>query len=485
MKHNAPIALAALIVLAVAPLAGAAGLFVADDAVRTSPQQGASGAVAARADASPKDAGALADSFPLGVYWPWERTAGLAKRNGLDKWAFVERCLDRLKTDGFDAVWAVNLGIDDLPELAQRLAARRMQLVPALGELHYNIAWRRNNWTYLEKESKRALAAAGEAPSILAWALCDEPGRAIVEEMEAYRRKFVTWGAAQPTVVVTMWPDSPTYAEQARFDVVCTDVYPFFSSGNPNGPNTPAGSRAWYRRQAKMTADAAEKAGRPPWIMPQCFVDVWGPWRYDARLDAEMLPGAILHWRQPSVGEIRWQVWSAVGAGLKGFFWYVYLPPSEDRPDAKRCAGSAFPPTLAVDQVTPTGGPGGMLRPDGSPTPHYTAVAEAFAALRPLTRLLAQCVRTDPPLGETSRPGWIGGLKNDKLKRTFAVVVNDDTDREQTITIRLRQAWQVRDLRSGQTLAPSADNTVNVRLLPGDGTVLEAIPSESASAADD
>ena len=106
----------------------------------------------------------LAGSFPLGVYWPWERTAGLAKRNGLEKWAFVERCLDNLKRQGFDAVWAVNLGIPDLPGLAQRMAAREMKLVPALGELHYNIAWRRNNWTYLEKESKRAIEAAGEFP---------------------------------------------------------------------------------------------------------------------------------------------------------------------------------------------------------------------------------------------------------------------------------------------------------------------------------
>lgn len=39
----------------------------------------------------------LVGSFPLGVYWPWERTDGLAKRNGLEKWAFVERCLDSLK----------------------------------------------------------------------------------------------------------------------------------------------------------------------------------------------------------------------------------------------------------------------------------------------------------------------------------------------------------------------------------------------------
>jgi len=61
------------------------------------------------------DSPRLVGSFPLGVYWPWERTDDLAKRNALEKWPFIERCLDDLKAHGFDAVWAVNLGIPDLP----------------------------------------------------------------------------------------------------------------------------------------------------------------------------------------------------------------------------------------------------------------------------------------------------------------------------------------------------------------------------------
>jgi hypothetical protein len=422
------------------------------------------------------DAPSLVGSFPLGVYWPWERTEGLAKRNGLEKWAFVERRLDDLKTQGFDAVWAVNLGIPDLPGLAQRMAARGMKLVPALAELHYNVDWRRNNWTYLEKESKRALEAAGDCPAILAWALCDEPGRDIVVEMETFRRKFAEWGARQPAVVVTMWPDSPTYAEQAGFGAVCTDVYPFFSARNPNGPNTPAGSRAWYRRHAGIAAQAATKAGRTPWIMPQCFVEIWGPWKYDERLAAVMLPGAILHWRQPTLGETRWQVWSAVGAGVRGFFWYVYLPPPADQPEAKPYSGPAFLPTLAVKEATPVHAPGGLLRADGSATPECLAVAEAFVALKPLVPLLRGAVPADPPLGKVSPPGWIGGLTNPELKRTLAVVVNDDTDREQTLQVSLLKPCNVRDLRTGQLLRRAADNTVAVKLGPGDGTVLEEAP---------
>jgi hypothetical protein len=350
-----------------------------------------------------------------------------------------------------------------------------MKLVPALGELHYNIDWRRNNWTYLEKESKRAMEAAGESPAILAWALCDEPGRGLVGEIETFRRKFTSWGANQPAVVVTMWPDSPTYAEQAGFEAVCTDIYPFFSQGNPNGPNTPTASRSWYRRQAQVTVQAAQKNGRTPWIMPQCFIEIWGPWKYDAHLNAILLPGAILHWRQPSVGEVRWQVWSALGVGMRGFFWFVNLPPPEDQPEAEPYVGPTFPPALAVKEATPVGGPGGLLRPDGTDTPQCLAVAEAFAAVRPLLPLLKDATPAGQPCGAISPPGWIGALHNPKLNRTLTAVVNDDTDQGQTLKISLLKPNDVRDLRNGKVLERLSDNTVAVTLGPGDGTLLEVI----------
>jgi hypothetical protein len=273
-----------------------------------------------------------------------------------------------------------------------------------------------------------------------------------------------------------MWPDSPTYAEQAGFEVVCTDIYPFFSPGNPNGPNTPATSRSWYRRQAQSTVQAALKNGRTPWIMPQCYVEIWGPWRYDEHLDAIMLPGAILHWRQPSAGEVRWQVWSALGVGMRGFFWFVYLPPPADQPEAKPYAGPTFPPALAVKEATSACGPGGLLRPDGAATPQCLAVAEAFAAVRTLVPLLKAAVPADPPFGRVSPPGWSGGLHNPQLKRTFTVVVNGDTDHEQTLTVSVPKPRDVRDLRTGMVLKCSPDNTIAVTLAPGDGTLLEEVP---------
>jgi hypothetical protein len=85
-------------------------------------------------------------------------------------------------------------------------------------------------------------------------------------------------------------------------------------------------------------------------------------------------------------------------------------------------------------------------------------------------------VSADPPFGKISSPGWIGGLTNPELNRTFAVVVNDDTDHRQTVKVHLRKPHDVRDLRTDQVLKRAADNTVAVKLGPGDGTLLEEIP---------
>lgn len=421
------------------------------------------------------DVPGLGDTFPLGIYWPWERVGGLAERAGLEKWEYVERCLDDMKAHHVDSLWVVNLNIPDLPLLAERVAARDMTLIPALAELHYNVPWRRNNWEYLEGQSRRALEAAGDSPAILAWALCDEPRKEFADEMELFRQKFHRWGARQPAVVVTMWGDTPAYAEQTDFAAVCPDPYPFFAPGNPNGPNTPGASRSWYRRHAMIAARAAYENGTTPWIMPQAYHEVWGPWDYDDEGNAVILPGGILHWRPPTPAEMRWQVWSAVAAGIRGFYWFCYAPPPRGRPDAEPYEGPLFPPALAVREPTPTGFSGALIRPDGSATEQYEAVAEAFAALRPLVGLLTGAVPAQAPLAEVEPPGWAGTLYNPALQRSFIVLVNDDPDREQALKVWAVHPRDLRDLRSGTVLERAEDNTVTVTLPPGDGTVLEPV----------
>ncbi|MHB8996459.1 MAG: hypothetical protein ACYC63_14540 [Armatimonadota bacterium] len=413
-----------------------------------------------------------ADSdFPLGVYWPWERVCANAQRLNMDKWAYVDSRLDDMQAHHMDSVWVVNLNIADLGPLAKKLEARKMTLVPALGELHYNIEWRRNNWEYLEKESKRALQAAGESPAVIAWALCDEPRKNIVGEMEQFRQKFIEWGAKQRPVTVTMWPDSPTYARETKFPFVCTDIYPFFADGNPNGPNPANVSKRWYRTQVEMTAREAKETGKTPWIMPQAFCDVWGTWKYDAKGDMVILPGGVLHWRAPTAAETRWQVWAAVGAGAQGIYWYVYEPCVKDNADKPAYTGAAFPATLVEKQERALHATGGLVRRDGSATPQYEAAAEAHEAVAKLLPLLKGCVPVDIWPVQVSAPGWVGMLQNPASKRTFVAVVNDDCEKAQELTLTTANP-KLRDLRTRKLLKVQ-DGKAVVRLEAGEGTLLE------------
>jgi hypothetical protein len=407
--------------------------------------------------------------FPLGVYWPWERLCGHAQRLGLDKWQLVDQRLADMQAHGVDTVWVVNLNIKDLGPLAERCAARQMKLIPALGELHYSLEWRRNNWDYLEQQSRAALAAAGDSPALLAWALCDEPRKPIVAEIEQFRLKFAQWGAKQPGIVVTMWPDTPTYARDTGFPFICTDIYPFFSDKNPNGPNPAPVSRAWYRRQVQMTVTAGRDNGRIPWVMPQMFADIWGPWKYDEKGDMTILPGGVLHWRAPTVGETRWQVWSALGLGAQGVLFYVHEPPVKDNADKPPYEGKTFPETMKATAEQALHMSGGLIHPDGSATPQYDALAEAYAEVRKLQPVLQGAAPLDIWPVQVTAPGWVGVLNNGE--RLLFVVVNDDTD--QPRELQLTGCDQpLRNLRTGQVLAPAA-GVITIRLQPGDGAVLE------------
>ena len=412
----------------------------------------------------------VANPFPLGVDWPWERLCGHAERLGVDKWELVDQRLDDMQAHNVDTVWIMNMNVNDVGILAERFEKRNMRLIPAMDTLHYNIDWRRNNWEYLEQHSRAALAAAGDSPAILAWVLCDEPRKYIVDEMEQFRLKFAEWGARQPAIVVTMWHDSPTYARESGFPFLCTDLYPFFADNNPNGPNPGHVSQAWYRREVQNTVRNAHENGRIPWIMPQMFADIWGPWKYDEKGDMTILPGGVLHWRAPTVGETRWQIWAALGL-VQGLLFYVHEPPVKDNADTPPYSGPAFPESLRAAEEQALHMSGGLIRPDGTPTEQYDAMGEAYAEVRKLLPVLRGAKPVDIWPVQAQAPGWIGVLQAEDDTMLLAVV-NDDTAAAQTIRLTGVDKPLV-DLRTGAALTPDADKAVEVHLAAGDGTILQ------------
>ena len=239
------------------------------------------------------------------------------------------------------------------------------------------------------------------------------------------------------------------FCREAGFPFLCTDLYPFFSDKNPNGPNPATVSRNWYRTQVATRSRRGWRAARH-WIMPQMFADIWGPWKYDAQGEMTILPGGVLHWRGPTVGETRWQTWSALGLGAQGIIYYVHESPVSDNAREKPYQGKTFPASLKATEEQALHMGGGLIHPDGSATAQYEALGQTFAQVRKLLPVL-QGAR---PLDISARAGERAGLGRaaaDPAEESLAVVVNDDTDKAQDLKL-TGEIERVQDLRTGKRL---------------------------------
>ena len=208
--------------------------------------------------------------------------------------------------------------------------------------------------------------------------------------------------------------------------------------------------------------------------MPQCLVEIWGPWKYDAKGDMVILPGGVMHWRPPTVGESRWQIWSALAAGVQGFYIYVYEPAVKDNSDQPPYKGDTFPASLVEKTERPLHATGGLVRPDGSATPEYDAMGEAYATVAKLIPKLNGCVPVDMWPMQAPAPAWLGLLRNEATQRTFLTVVNDDCTAAHEFPLS-GTFLSMRDLVTGKLLKPDSKGRIMAKLEAGEGTVLEQV----------
>jgi len=416
---------------------------------------------------------ALADFMPMGVYLPWGRIISNAEHNGVEKWTWIANSLAGMREHHINTIWVVGLTIEDFRPLIDLCESYDMKIIPDLVELTYSVPVYRNNWTYLEEQARRAIAVSGNSSSILAWCLCDEPSVDMVGEMELYRQLFQQWGAEQPTIAVTQWSVTPTYGAETEFEALCVDVYPFFYNGDLSITSL---SQSYYQRSVTMAVTAALETGKTAWVMPQMFANAEGPWSYTTDYDFMALPGSVVGWRTPTSAEVRWQVWSALANGMKGFIFFLYNADSDIQPDATPYTGTDYPSDYIITDTTVIPGCGGFVRPDGQSTPQYETLSETFAALDTLKSLLLHSVPADSAIGELLVAASLGNFYNPSAKRSFAVLANNDIEQAQTILLRLKNRQTVCDLLTKKQYEPDADNIIQIPLEPGMAAVLEYTP---------
>jgi len=421
-----------------------------------------------------------AELFPRGVYWPQERVEWLAARAGQDVWTYTDRLLAELHDrQHCNFIWVVNIGTDDLKRLAAAGAAHGVQVA---GTVEPVLWWRQHRTSEFAVKCARETAdRLSRTDGLYAYVLIDEPRKWELSYLDEVRRELGLLDSTRPSLTVTMTIDTLAAIQGTGFPLITTDIYPFFSDGNPNGPNPAPASREYYRETAGFFAQQCAEVGKTFWVMPGAFAEIWGDWYYDKDMNVVVQPGAFVNWRMPTAGETRWQVWEGLASGAKGVIYFVLFPPGNDRTASSAPGPPAGDDSLRkVAETTPTGMPAALLNIDSTPTPQMTAMGEAFRDLERLAPVLQGLSRCDVQAVFAGEPFHCATFRDAKGS-LYAIVVNDNTDQRVTgdVTV-LPGIERVRDLRTGEELTLKAERKDALQravasLEPGGGTLLELV----------
>ena len=416
---------------------------------------------------------------PLGAYLSWERIGACAKAQGIDPWADATKRLDALAANHVNLLWVTNMSEADLPRLMAECEQRAIRLLPNLGAVEARVDWR---WVdgsdYYEKLLPRLVEAAGDTKTLIGWVLSDEPTVEQLSRVETLRQQFRALDPNRFCTAVTMWPQTPKVPDLTSLPVVCIDLYPFFGPNDPNGPHTDAASKHFFRSNAAKMMDAIGDKPAAGWIMGMCFSDIWGPRKYNGDGHLIGLPGAYLHWRAPTLAEMRWQVWETFRSGAKGFICYT-LAPEAPSPDT----ATLPPPDVAWKEVLATEatdlGPNALTNPDGSATPQLEELGRVYAELAPHADLLLRLARIDDaPMEIVDGPASVQGFVDPKTGARYAMVVNDDLHEAREVVLKMSDAHSSAEVVVGTVDVTTLGGTTNnpqsrkLSMAPGAGTLL-------------
>ncbi len=420
-----------------------------------------------------------ADVFARGVYWPQERFRYFAEKAGVELWECADDLLGLLKEHNCNFIWTVNTNAEQLRRLCEIATSHDIVVVGCPS----SVLWWRQHRTpgFAVKAAQWAVDELGETEGLYGYVLLDEPRPHEFPFLDAIREHLKRLDPTRKVMSVTMRQDSYAAVHCTGLDPVCTDIYPFFSENDPNGPNTPSSSRAFYRAVTEGLARQCQQVGKTFWVMGQGgFTDAWGDWYYDEDMHVVAQPGAYLHWRCATVGETRWQIWQGLAAGAKGVLFYVLFPTPNER-TAESAPGPVkehnFP---RITESVHTGGVTGLLNIDITPSEQMTAMGEAFADLERLEPLLQGLSLSDFPAAFAAPPLHVL-THNDAQGNLYAIVVNDNTDAAVTgDIITLPGVTRINDLRADAELPLVPTGTYSlqkttVTLQAGDGAVLELV----------
>ena len=214
--------------------------------------------------------------------------------------------------------------------------------------------------------------------------------------------------------------DGAAFLQHSKSDVLAFDVYPYGVT-NKRGDPRPLNHFAQYALRFADWADAAE----PP---ADAAVDAW------AVIQCHAITGGL---RFPSEAEVRAMTYTALAAGHRGVFWFLY--------QTER---------LSKDQVM-----SGLVDRDFKPRPLWNFLPSLIAELEPLTPTLAN-LRPDRFAKFQVTDGIAHALRDRADNTLYLFVLNPDT-------LKPRTAHVLMPLRNGEITALPEEEKVDVPGLAG------------------
>ncbi len=376
--------------------------------------------------AAPIDPPTTPRTFPVGVFQDGNLLGGSA--------AAFQAMLEDLRRHHLDSVFFTNNVVTrDAPllDVSDQLGVD-VYFAP-VGELSHT--WWPSRVAPSLDSARRAIAPIVDRVkthrSLKGYAAVDEPSLADLRKVALMTRMLHDLDPARPVIPTLVGIDrvGPIFLA-ARPDVMLIDVYPV-ARDNPIGDFSMKGfgypelDFVSYIRAVTL----AKPADVPLWVI----------------LQTHGLDAGRFGLREPIPAEVRAQHWLAIGEGATGIFWFIYGT-------EQGWTGLKDNPTL------------------------FDVVAELAARVRPIRDTLVQLRPAAQRFTVNGGSvGYVSTLVRPDGESTFAVVVNRDCARRQSLAIDAPGlAGALRDLESGRSYPLRAP----LSLAAGDGRVFELIRSD-------
>ncbi len=308
-----------------------------------------------------------------------------------------------------------------------------------------------DNW---RQEVRRYVTTYSQHQALFGYMLKDEPNAAqfgqIAQVAAAFRK-----AAPNHCTCINLFPmyatdeqlGTKTYEEHLEQflttvdpDFLCYDHYPFMKHG-PDHQD--------FCHNLELARAATLQHAKPLWIV------ILAAWKE--------------HFRQPTVGEMHWQVYSSLAYGVKGIFYFTYWPIT---PDYKAIVDYEGEPGPLHEPIRQLNGEilqvGRTLLELESTAVYHTgeAIPQGCTRLPEGTRLSAP---QDQPLILSFLQGQGG--------RRYAMIVNHDTDHPADVELKLSPEIQaISRIRETDGLAEPLTphgQRVTISLRPGSGALLQ------------